>query len=167
MTSTSTSTIDGAPNAQTLKSVRATGIWEGSMVTRIDSRGFTFRTDEPIVVGGTDNAPTPMQYVVGAVNGCVTVVIEAVAAEFEIQIDGVETHSTAHQDVRGFRGTANVSPHFSDFTLLVELTTPQRESELSEFKRQVEKRCPAINLVRDAGVEFNLNWEINKKTVQS
>ena len=148
-----------------VKRVRASGVWEGSMVTRVETRGFTFRTDEPAAVGGTDNAPTPMQYVVGAVNGCVTVVIEAVAAEYGIAIDGVRTHSVAHQDVRGFRGTADVSPHFTDFTLTVEMVTATPESDLTAFKHQVERRCPAINLVRDAGVEFFVDWQITTKPV--
>lgn len=146
---------------QWLKSVRATGTWEGSMTTLVETRGFTFRTDEPVAVGGNDESPTPMQYVVGAVNGCVTVVIEAVAQELGITIEAIDTSSHAQQDVRGFRGTADVSPHFKDFTLTVNLCTPVPEAELDTFKAQVEKRCPALNLVRDAGVDFDLIWQVS------
>ena len=153
--------VEEAVPSPWLKSVRATGIWEGSMTTLVETRGFTFRTDEPVAVGGNDESPTPMQYVVGAVNGCVTVVIEAVAAELGIAVDGIDTFSHAKQDVRGFRGTANVSPHFKDFTLTVDLQTPVPETELDVFKAQVEKRCPAINLVRDAGVDFDLVWRVS------
>ncbi len=153
-------------SAPQLKSIRATGVWEGSMTTRVESRGFTFRIDEPEVVGGTDQSPTPMQYVVGAVNGCVTVVIETVAAERGIPIDAIDTFSHAHQDVRGFNGTADVSPHFTDFTLTIGLSTPVPEAELDGFKREVEKRCPAINLVRDAGVAFELIWQVSPAQAQ-
>ncbi|MHA7142893.1 MULTISPECIES: OsmC family protein [unclassified Arthrobacter] len=131
------------------------------MTTLVETRGFTFRTDEPVAVGGNDKSPTPMQYVVGAVNGCVTVVIETVARELGIVVEAIDTSSQAQQDVRGFRGTADVSPHFKNFALTVNLRTPVPESELDTFKRQVEKRCPAINLVRDAGVDFNLVWLIS------
>lgn len=149
---------------QWLKSVRATGRWEGSMTTLVESRGFTFRIDEPVAVGGKDKFPTPMQYVVGAVNGCVIVVIESVAQELGVPIEAIDTFSHAHQDVRGFKGTADVSPHFKDFTLTIDLRTPVPEAELEVFKKQVERRCPAINLVRDAGVDFTLNWQITGAT---
>lgn len=152
---------EGADASQWLKSVRAIGTWEGSMTTLVETRGFTFRTDEPVAVGGNDESPTPMQYVVGAVNGCVTVVIEAVAGELGVAIEKIDTFSHARQDVRGFRGTADVSPHFRTFTLEVHLRTPVPESGLDVFKAQVEKRCPAINLVRDAGVEFDLVWHVS------
>lgn len=143
-----------------LKTVRAAGVWEGHMTTRIETRDFIFHTDEPATVGGRDQHPTPMQYVVGAVNGCVTVVIEAVAAEFGFPIDRIHTSSRARQDVRGFRGTADVSPHFRDFVLTVELDAAVPEGRVDAFTEQVERRCPAINLLRDAGVEFELEWLI-------
>src|SRR5690606_29471763 len=104
-----------------LKTIRASGAWQGSMTTLVESRGFGFRTDEPVAVGGRDQHPTPMQYIVGAVNGCITVVIEAVAAEAGITIASIQTRSTARQDVRGFLGTADVAPHFQDFALTVDL----------------------------------------------
>ncbi|SDI60797.1 Uncharacterized OsmC-related protein [Arthrobacter subterraneus] len=150
-------------DAASLKSVRATGVWEGSMITRIESRGFIFRTDEPVPIGGTDASPTPMQYVVGAVNGCVTVVIETVANEQGFAVESVETFSHAHQDVRGFQGTADVSPHFKDFTLTVNLQAAIPEDRLEAFTSQVEKRCPAINLLRDAGVAFTVEWNIGAR----
>lgn len=159
--SVDTANTEEEDTSKWLKSVRAAGTWEGSMTTLIETRGFTFRTDEPIAVGGNNESPTPMQYVVGAVNGCVTVVIEAVAGELGIVVEKIDTISHARQDVRGFRGTADVSPHFKSFTLEVNLRTTVPESELDVFKAQVEKRCPAINLVRDAGVAFDLVWQVS------
>lgn len=152
--------VRGEDSEPWLKRVGATGTWERSMTTLVETRGFSFRTGEPVAVGGNDAHPTPMQYVVGAVNGCVTVVIEAVAKELDITVESIETRSQAQQDVRGFRGTADVSPHFLDFTLTVTVRTPVPEVDLDSFKVQVERRCPAINLIRDAGVDFELVWHV-------
>ncbi|WP_281245346.1 OsmC family protein [Paramicrobacterium humi] len=53
-------------------------------------------------VGGTNSAPTPMEFVAGAVNACIAVVIETVASELGISVHAIETGSKAHMDVRGF-----------------------------------------------------------------
>ncbi len=129
------------------------------MTTEVRIREFGFRTDEPVAIGGTNSAPTPMEFIAGAVNGCVTVVVETVAKELGIPIERIETATTAHMDVRGFRGTADVSPHFQDCTLEVRVDTPAAATALADLVAQVERRCPAINLLRDAGVDFELRWD--------
>lgn len=142
-----------------IKSVRANGEWQGAMATRLRVRSFELATDEPLSAGGTDNAPTPMEMVAAAVDGCITVVVATVAAELGIELAGVETTSAAHMDIRGFQGTADVTPHFVDYALTVRVTTQAPDDELTVLGAQVEKRCPALNLVRDAGVPLDLIWQ--------
>lgn len=154
------STLHSEPSTTPkLKSVRAAGMWIGSMTTDVSIREFSFRTDEPERVGGTNSAPTPMEFVAGALNGCITVVIETVAAELGATLRALETASHAHMDVRGFEGTADVSPHFTDYTLTIQIDVDADEQERSELVRLSERRCPAINLVRDAGVDFTIDWQ--------
>lgn len=143
------------------KLVRAAGSWQQRMTTLVRIRDFTFRSDEPEAVGGTNSAPTPMEFVAGAVNSCITVVIETVANELGIGLQQVETESAAHMDVRGFQGTAEVSPHFQDYTLRVSIVSSASDEQRAALTNQVEKRCPALNLVRDAGVPFDLKWEFS------
>src|SRR5690554_4511416 len=150
-----------------LKTIRASGAWQGSMTTVVESRGFFFRTDEPEAVGGRDRHPTPMQYVVGAVNGCITVVIEAVAAEVGISIASIQTSSSARQDVRGFLGTADVAPHFQDFSLTVELVAVLPDGQADAFTAQVERRCPALSLLRAAGIDLDVQWLISAPGVNA
>lgn len=149
------------------KTVRAVGSWQGSMTTEVRVRNFAFRSDEPAAVGGTDSAPTPMEFVAGAVNSCITVVVETVAAELGVAIRQIETQSTAQMDVRGFRGTADVSPHFQNYALRVQVVTTATQPQLTELTRQVEARCPALNLIRDAGVPVNLQWEFSAEPVRT
>jgi uncharacterized OsmC-like protein len=144
-----------------IKSVRASGSWLRSMRTRVSIREFDFVTDEPVAKGGENQAPTPMEFVAGAVNGCITVTIESIAAELDIRLERVETLSRAHMDVRGFNGTAEVSPHFKDYALLVQIVTVAAEPELAELRRLVEKRCPAVNLLQDAGIALDLQWQFS------
>lgn len=142
-----------------IKSVRAAGSWQGSMTTEVGIRGFTFRSDEPVAVGGTNSAPTPMEFVAGAVNSCITVVIETVANELGVRLRAIETETAAHMDTRGFHGTADVSPHFHDYLLRVSIVANATEEVRRILTAQVERRCPALNLVRDAGVPLELVWQ--------
>ncbi|WP_022900319.1 OsmC family protein [Humibacter albus] len=142
-----------------VKSVRARGSWQGSFATQLQVRGFELRTDEPVAAGGNDTAPTPMEFVAAALNGCITVVIETVAAELGVPLASVETSSAAHMDVRGFRGTADVTPHFLDYALTVQVVSPATPEQRDALQRYTERRCPALNLVRDAGVPLTIAWE--------
>jgi uncharacterized OsmC-like protein len=148
-----------AEDVPVIKSVRARGTWKGSMTTDLSVRGFELRTDEPLPVGGTDSAPSPMELVAAALNGCITVVIETVAAELGVALESVETSSVAHMDVRGFRGTADVSPHFVDYALRLQIVASASHQERQRLQASVEHRCPALNLVRDAGVALEIDWD--------
>lgn len=151
--------MSGATVQAHLKSVRAHGEWRGRMRTESQVRSFTVVSDEPEPVGGTDTAPTPMELIAGAVNGCLSVVIETVAGELGLTLVALETTSHAHMDVRGFQGTAEVSPHFRDYLLTLTLDIDGDEETRDELRRLSEKRCPAVNLVRDAGVDLVIDWQ--------
>ncbi|HEY4614508.1 MAG TPA: hypothetical protein VIG75_03500, partial [Citricoccus sp.] len=62
------------------KTLRAAGTWTGRQQTRVAVREFAFTVDEPEAVGGRNEAPTPMEYLAGAVGACITVTIDQVAA---------------------------------------------------------------------------------------
>lgn len=119
-----------------IKSVRASGSWLRPMRTRISIREFNFVIDQPVIKGGENDAPTPMEFLAGAVNGCITVTIEAVATELGIRLDQIETLTRSHIDVRGFTGTADVSPHFSDYSLLVQIVRPPQSLNSASFVAQ-------------------------------
>lgn len=150
--------MSATTSAPQLKSVRARGAWQGSMRTESEIRSFTLATDEPEAVGGHDTAPTPMEMVAAAVGGCLSVVIETIAAELALSLRSLETTSHAHLDIRGFHGTAEVSPHFEDYQLTVDLDIDGTEEARAELRRLSEKRCPALNLLRDADVDLTVDW---------
>jgi len=113
---------------------------------------------EPEKLGGQNEAPTPMEYIVGALNGCLGVVIELVAREQRLQLDKLEISSAGIVDQRGLFGSANVSPHFQSVEVNVEMATDADEAQLAAFQETVLKRCPVYNLIRDSGAEITVNW---------
>lgn len=160
MTTTTAAPLTTTDPTPRLTDFTVDGRWEGTFSTRVSARQFEFVVAEPTSLGGTDEAPNPIEYLLGSLVGCVSVVVEAVAAELGITVTALETRPVGTIDLRGFAGTADVSPHFQHLTLDLTITTPTPADELGELKRLVAQRCPLLNLIRDAGVDVREEWRV-------
>lgn len=133
--------------------------WEQGVKTRITVRNFDgIVMDEPPALGGTDQGPNPMEYVMAALDGCVAVMVKLIAGEMNFQFSDLKLKAQGVIDVRGLMGTANVRPHFQEVTLDVIIKTNEPPERLAQLRDAVHRRCPAINLLKDAGVPLKANW---------
>jgi len=146
---------DPAPQ---IKTVRAEGEWKGNYRTDLDVRDFRFIISEPEKIGGRNEGPTPMEYVLGALNGCLSVVIELVANEHGFGLRDLHISSSGLVDQRGLFGTANVSPQFQSVEVNINGVVSASGSQLTEFQHAVLKRCPVYNLIRDSKARIDVNW---------
>ncbi len=62
-------------------------------------------------------------------------------------------------DPRGSRGVAGVRPYFLAVRLNIMLHSDEPPERVAKLRKNVENRCPVMNLFRDAGVEVTVNWE--------
>jgi uncharacterized OsmC-like protein len=162
-TSTTSASTENDHTTPQLKHVRASGSWVGQFATELSVRRFpAFFTGEPVAVGGDDRGPTPMEYVVAALNGCLAVTIETVAAEQGVRFEALDLQSEATMDTRGFAGTADVSPYFLDLTSRARFVADGGDGFLAGLQQEVERRCPALNLIKDAGVPVVLDWTVEE-----
>jgi uncharacterized OsmC-like protein len=153
-------------DAPQIKTVRAEGQWKGSYRTDLNVRDFRFVTSEPEKIGGNNEGPTPMEYVLGALNGCLGVVVELVAKECGIALRDLKISSSGLVDQRGLFGTAEVSPHFQSVDLEITMATDAPSAKLSPLKQQVLKRCPVYNLIRDSGARVAVTWNFETKAAR-
>lgn len=121
-------------------------------------RDFVFTIDEPVKLGGTNEAPTPMEYILGSFNGCVLIVIEMVAKEINFSFKNLTAESVGIIDRRGLKGIDNVNPQFQEVVNTIWFDTEENEDRLEELKEIVARRCPAYNLFKDSGMLISLNW---------
>ena len=149
-----------------LKTVRAEGNWRGGYRNDLAVRDFSFTTAEPEKIGGHNEGPTPMEYVAGALNGCLGIVIELVAKERGIVLDRLKVESAGLVDQRGLFGTADVSPHFQSVDIRIELAARAPEAALDALKRDVLRRCPVYNLIRDSGAKVAVTWTHPSESVR-
>lgn len=156
-------TFEASPQ---IKTVRAEGQWKGSMRTDLSVRDFNFVIAEPEKIGGKNEAPTPMEYVLGALNGCLSVVIELVAKEHGIALRDLHISSSGLVDQRGLFGTADVSPQFQSVDVNVAGAMDAPQHQLAEFQQTVLKRCPVYNLIRDSKARIAVTWNLNSEAAR-
>ncbi|BDG47815.1 OsmC family protein [Parageobacillus sp. KH3-4] len=145
--------------ASTLFKVSAKGKWESGVKTNISIRNFpAFSMDEPAELGGADAAPTPLEYVVAALCGCNGVMIPLVAEELGFTFSGIDFETTGIIDTRGLMGEEGVCTHFQKVRFQVNIRTEESEERMEQLKKEVERRCPVLNLLLDAGIQVDTKW---------
>ena len=119
-------------------------------------RDFEIVTDE---VKGTNSGPTPLETVLAAFLGCEGVIINRCAEVMKFAYSGVDLECTGEVDAGGSRGVAGVRPHFQAVRLKVTLYTDEPAERIAKLRKNVEYRCPVMNLLRDADVDLDVTWE--------
>ncbi|MEK3888255.1 OsmC family protein [Bacillus sp. FSL K6-3431] len=142
-----------------LMNVETSGVWESGLKTSISIRNFEpFIVDEPKSLGGTDEGANPVEFVLAGLSSCTSIMIALIAKEQKFTYEAAEFKNAGEIDLQGLMGVAGVSPHFQSVNFDVLLKTDESEARIQELKTAVEKRCPVMNLLLDAGVPVTSNW---------
>lgn len=146
---------DVDPNANLLgvREIRATNAAEAKTVSRV--RGFEVITDEKT---GTNIGPSPLETVLSALCGCEGVILNRCAKAMNFRYTGVDFECDGWVDGRGSRGVRGVRPHFQKVVFRVLLKTEEPDERIAMLRKNVEMRCPVMNLLVDAGVELDVTW---------
>src|SRR5690625_4839496 len=88
------------------------GTYRGNLRTDVAARQFQVGVAEPEELGGDDSAPNPMELLLAGLDGCLAVVADVVAAEYDAKIKSLSLTTDADLDARGFLGTADINPYF-------------------------------------------------------
>jgi uncharacterized OsmC-like protein len=68
---------------------------------------FTFDADHPAVLVGTDNGPTPVEFLLHAIAACLTAGIANIAAARGVNLDWVESNVEGDIDLLGILGLSD------------------------------------------------------------
>lgn len=115
------------------------------------ARDFTFTVDEPPELGGSDQGPNPVEYVLGGLAACQEITYRLYADKLGIPLDGVSVKVKGDIDLRGFFAVDEaVRPGFENVTVEVEFDSPASDAKLQELKRTVDAHCPVLDILRNA-----------------
>ena len=104
---------------------------------------FTWEADLPTVIGGTNGAPSPTAYLLGALAGCgVAFLHDTLAPQFGVRIDGITATARCSTDLRGLLGLDDASPELNDIELTIEVQTSDPEARTGPMFEAWRARCP-------------------------
>ena len=126
---------------------RVTTKWRGQTRSRAEvsgfviggeevSRRFAFDVDEPYELGGSNAFPNPQEYLLAALNACMTVGYAAQCAIRGITLEHLEIEVKGEIDLRGFLGIdSTVAPGYESLSYTVRIkgdATPEQFAEIHE-----------------------------------
>ncbi|MFA9516264.1 OsmC family protein [Halopenitus sp. H-Gu1] len=124
---------------------------ESSTKAVVETRDFEFVVDEPEPLGGTDEGPNPVEYLLGSWAGCLNVVANLVAQERDITIDSLEISIEGDLDPRAFQGVSDEErAGYQEIRVRIDAETDADEEELQEWIEAVERRCPVGDNIQNA-----------------
>lgn len=108
---------------------------------------------------GTNTGPTPLEMCLSSLLGCEGVIINRCAEAMQFEYSGVDIVADGEVDQRGSRGVQGVRPYFNWVRVTIRVHTGETQERLDRLARNVEYRCPVMNLFRSADVKLDVTWE--------
>ncbi|MHC4156533.1 MAG: OsmC family protein [Planctomycetota bacterium] len=98
-------------------------------------QSYELKADEPPVIGGTDEAPNPVEHLLNALGACLTTSIVSHAAVHGIEIEQLESEIEGDLDLQGFLGLDDTVPRgYKDIRVKFWVkTAPENIEKLKSF----------------------------------
>ena len=143
--------------------------WQGQTVSKAEvesceiggtevPRRFSFTIDEPLELGGTNRFANPQEYLLGALNACMTVGYVALCALNGIKLDKVEVETRGDIDLRGFLGLDDtVAAGYERLETVVRIKGDATPAQFEQIHKMVKATSPNLyNITRAVTVNPTL-----------
>ena len=134
---------------------------EGSQAV-MEAGQFSWRSDLPEPIGGTNQAPSPTALLLSALAGCAVVFIhDTLAPQLGVRVDAVEATAQCEADGRGLLGMAEAEPDLKNIRLDIRVQSSDDESDVQKVYEAWQERCP-IYLALTKAMDVSLNTETTR-----
>jgi uncharacterized OsmC-like protein len=104
---------------------------------------FSWSTDLPASLGGTNEAPSPTALLLSALAGCAVVFIrDTLAPQLGVRVDAIEATAQCETDARGLLGMDSVAPDLCNIGLTIGIQSPGNEDAVRKVYQVWQERCP-------------------------
>ena len=126
---------------------------------QLSSGNYTWEADLPPGLGGTGSAPTPTQYLLGALAGCAVAFIhDTIAPQLDIPIEVLTATARCRTDARGLLGMGDAMPDLSDIEVEITVGSSATPEQLRELEQLWLQRCPIyLAIVNSNDTRVTLN----------
>jgi len=111
----------------------------------------TLRVDQPVAVGGTDAGPTPLQYFLLSLAGCIGAIGRIIATQKKLALRGMTIKVNGTIDTDRLMGKkTDARTGFDNIEMLVDMDANITPEEKQDFLEEIEARCPIADNVLNA-----------------
>jgi uncharacterized OsmC-like protein len=152
-----------------LQNISVRSRWHGKYRSSVHIRDLpALSFDEPRELGGENSGPTALESILSALISCSAMIVYILQREKDFKLDGLEFSAVGTHDVRrvAMRATGKkyseiepIAKHFHAVRVEARVATKESDQRLRELAADVERLCPVINLLRDAGVPLEIDWQ--------
>ncbi|GAB4243471.1 MAG: OsmC family protein [Ekhidna sp.] len=127
--------------------------------TRIQTRGFDLTVDEPEALGGTDQAPNPVEYILAGYAGCINVVAHIIAEELDFYLENLKININGFLNPdRLFGKSLADRAGYKQIDVSLETTTEIDPELKKRWLEEISHRCPVNdNLTNQTPISFSIN----------
>lgn len=124
---------------------------ENKTKTVITTRNFKLIVDEPENLGGTNEGPNPVEFLLAALAGCLNVVGHLVAMEMGFTLNGLEIELEGDLDPAKFMGQkVSTRAGYNDVRVTMKPDTDADSATLETWLKTLESRCPISDNISHA-----------------
>ena len=136
--------------------------WQGQARSRAEVTGFslggqrverhfTLDVDEPFELGGSNESANPQEYLIAALNACMTVGYVAQCAIRGITLESLQIETAGEIDLRGFLGIdPDVAPGYESLRYTVRIKGDGTEAQFAEVHEAVQATSPNFYNIANA-----------------
>lgn len=141
-----------------LKKVTVTAHQTEGMRMDVMARNHRIIIDQPTTGGGHDSGPTPLEYFLASLAGCMGAIARIVARQQKLNIRWLDLIVEGELDVDGLLGRPTTNRvGFRDIRVKVQVDGDLSPEQKQAFIREVEKRCPVSdNIQHSTPVTFEV-----------
>lgn len=111
--------------------------------------------DQPAAGGGGDEGPTPLEYLLSSLAGCIITIAKIVARQRRIDLRGLRVSVEGDLDTDVLLGKKQGRSGFREIRVTVDLDADMSAQEKEEFLAEVDRRCPVSdNLAHETDLRF-------------
>lgn len=116
----------------------------------VNAHQFKLVVDEPAAMGGTDDGPNPLEYLLAGYAGCINVVAHLVAREQGINIRKLNIVVDGDINPARFMGLSNDDrTGFKIIRINIVIDTDAAQPAIDKWLEAVENRCPINDNIRN------------------
>lgn len=131
---------------------------ENPTKTVVKVRDFEIFVDEPSRLGGTNDGPNPVEYILSGFAGCINVMGHLIAKEMNFTLKGVEINISGALNPAKYSGKETTErAGFKHINVELKPDADTDEGTLKKWLEIIESRCPvADNLYNSTPINITM-----------